>query len=64
MSKNRNRARYNKAQTNKEYKALLLDDLYPLYWDEGVHFMCHGLHPYQWRMYRTWKHSRKTQYKI
>lgn len=57
----------------KEYRILLLKEEYPPYWDEGIH-----LYPkyrsgfknskklimsYQVRMYKTWKHNRKTQWK-
>ncbi len=73
MSKNTNRAKLNKAQTGREYHIMLLNDLYPPYWDDGVNF-----HPkyrrgykepkkqimhYQVRMYRTWKYNRKTKWK-
>ena len=62
MSVNFNRAKYNKAKSRKEYRNLLLDDLYPLYWDECITF--YGkIMSYQKRMYRTWKHNRKTQWK-
>lgn len=63
MSKNRNRAKYNKAQTNREYKALLYAELFPLYWDDGMYFPYGRLRPDQWRASKTWKHNRKTQYK-
>ena len=62
MSVNFNRAKYNKAKTNREYRNLLLDDLYPIYWDEGITFYGNIL-SYQKRMYRTWKYNRKTQWK-
>ena len=73
MSKNRNRAKLNKAQTNKEYKAIIIAELFPDYWDEGLSFYPkyrRGMKntnkyilQYQVRMYRTWKHNRYTQWK-
>lgn len=72
MSK-RYRGRLDKAVTSREYNIILLDLLYPIYWDEGVHFYPEWkrgfknpnkrLMSYQVRKYRTWKHNRKTQYK-
>ena len=62
MSKNRNRAKLNKAITGREYKLLWYDNLYPIYWDEGRWYR-KGLLPYQYRMYRTWKYNRKKQWK-
>lgn len=73
MSKNINRARLYKAKTNKEYKALKWLDDYGYYWDEGISFYPRyrrgyknsnrQIMSYQVRMYRTWKHNRKTQWK-
>jgi len=74
MSKNRSRAKYSKALTSKEYNSIMIDELYPLYWDEGLRFYdkkyhCWSKRPtkrllyYQIRMYKTWKHNRKTQWK-
>jgi hypothetical protein len=73
MSKNRNRAKLNKAETSKEYNLLLFDDLYPPYWDDGLILYPRyrrgfknpnkSLERYKMRMYRTWKHNRKTQWK-
>ena len=63
MSKKRNRAKYNEAITNKEYRALLYADLFPPYWDEGVFFNYGKLKPKQWRASKTWKHNRDKQYK-
>ena len=62
MSKNTNRAKYNKAHNGKEWKLLKLDEWYPPYWDEGIVFIGKITH-YQARMYKTWKHTRKTQWK-
>ncbi len=73
MSKNRNRAKLNKAKTSKEYLAIQYDINYPLYWDEcvtmyprynrGTKQSNKRLFSYQVRMYRTWKHNRKTQWR-
>lgn len=73
MSINRNRARLSKAKTNKEYLALRFIDDYGLYWDEGISFYPQyrrgfknpnkHIMSYQVRMYKTWKHNRKTQWK-
>lgn len=78
MSINTNRARLNKAKTNKEYKAIRWLDNYGPYWDEGVSFYP-KYNPgtsknrkkfwgkqkmgFQYRMYKTWKHNRKKQWK-
>jgi hypothetical protein len=62
MSTNRNRAKLNKAQSNKEYKAILYDIEYPLYWDECIRYYGKII-PYQVRMYKTWKYNRRTQWK-
>lgn len=73
MSKNRNRAKLKKAKCNKDYQIIYLNELYPLYWDDGI-----VLYPlnkkgyvnsnkripmYKVREYRTWKHNRKKQWK-
>ena len=79
MSKNRNRAKLNKAINNIEYKILYYQEKYPLYWDECYgYYGNHKKHKrgflwdsrprkrllfYQIRMYKSWKHNRKTQYK-
>ena len=62
MSKNRNRAKFNKAQNGRIYKIMVINDAYPLYWDEGK-VTYNGLYKYEYRMYRTWKYNRKTQWK-
>lgn len=74
MSVNFNRAYTKNAQTRKEYKRKQVNLDYPPYWDEcikfyprknsGTHHPYPKLFSYQIRMYRTWKHSRKTQYKL
>ncbi len=73
MSKNRNRAYLNKAQNGREYHIMLLNELYPPYWDDGVYLYPRyrrgfknsnkQIYSYQVRMYRTWKHNRKTKWK-
>jgi len=73
MSKNVNRAKLNKAKTNKEYNALQLMVDYGPYWDEGIYFYPmyrrgfknpnKRIMAYQVRMYKTWKHNRKTKWK-
>ena len=62
MSINRNRAKFNKAQDDREYRIMIIAEKYPMYWDEGLNFK-HGLSSIRYRSYKTWKHSRKTQYK-
>lgn len=47
---------------NGTYKKLQLKILYPIYWDEGINLR-KGLYTSQYRMYRTWKYTRKNQYK-
>ena len=72
MSINRNRIR--QARDNHEYRILFLKEAYPPYWGEGMYLYprkAHcwakssnkGLMSYQLRMYKTWKHNRKTQWK-
>ena len=73
MSVNYPRAYLNKAQTRGEYKKLSKWWYWPDYWDEGItfypkrnrgtHHPWPKLYSYQIRMYRTWKHNRKTQWK-
>jgi hypothetical protein len=73
MSKNRNRAKLKKAKTGREYRILYLNELYPLYWDDGVNEYPKykkgfknpnkRIFSYQVRMYKTWKHNRKTRWK-
>jgi hypothetical protein len=62
MSTNRNRAKLNKAQDGREYRLKLINELYPLYWDEGLNFK-KGHSSTKYRSYKTWKYNRKTQYK-
>ena len=73
MSKNRNRAKLNKAETSREYGLILYNELYPLYYDEGIMFYPKyrkgfknsgkRLPKCKIREYRSWKHNRKTQNK-
>jgi hypothetical protein len=63
MSTNINRAKLNKAQNGGQYRIKLINDFYPIYWDEGTTYYGNKM-SYQVRMYRTWKHYRKTQYKV
>lgn len=62
MSTNRNRAKLNKANCGRDYRKILLNELYPIYWDEGITFYGKAM-SFQVRMYKTWKHNRKTQWK-
>ena len=73
MSTNRNRAKLNKVQDGRTYRVVWINELYPLYWDEGCNFYPKyrkgfknsnkQLMSYQVRMYRSWKHNRRTQWK-
>lgn len=72
MSVNFNRSKGKNILNSREYKHKVVIDLEP-YWDEGWSYYpkwkpTHSkpkkrLLYYQVRMYRTWKHNRKTQYK-
>lgn len=75
MSKNNNRAKLNKANTGREYLIISYEMDYGPYWDEGLTFYPtpskmtrkwkkKRILSYQVRMYRTWKHNRKHQWKI
>lgn len=48
---------------SRTYHLILLNYRYPPYWDEGIRFK-KGIYPDKYRSYKTWKHSRKTKYKI
>ena len=76
MSKNYNRAKFDKAQTNEEYKKISSKWYWPPYYDEGHSYYFPSLGPswakkwhkksilrYQYREYRTWKYNRKTRWK-
>lgn len=73
MSKKTNRAYLNKAENGRVYHIMLLKDLYPPYWDEGTRYYPKyrpgyknskkQILSFQVRMYKTWKHNRKMQWK-
>jgi hypothetical protein len=73
MSKNRNRAKLDKAECGRNYHIIYLNELYPIYWEEGVNFYPRyrrgfknsrkPIQRYKQRMYRSWKHNRKTKWK-
>lgn len=73
MSINRRRGRFDLAQNGREYRRILMDELYPIYWDECIAFYPRWnpgfkntnkqLMRWEQRMYRSWKHNRKKQYK-
>jgi hypothetical protein len=48
---------------NKEYKIITAPDKYECDWDYGWNFNHGNLPNHKWREFRTWKHSRKTQWK-
>lgn len=58
---------------NKEYKIVTNSSICEPYWDDGIVFYPKNrrgyknsnkqIMKYQVRMYRTWKHNRKTQWK-
>jgi hypothetical protein len=63
MSKNRNRAKLNKAHNGREYGNILTSILYPAY-SEYDHTWHHGdLSNHKWRSYKTWKHNRLKRWK-
>ena len=73
MSKNLNRQKLKKAEDGRSYRILWLKMEFPPYWDEGARTYPRYrrgfknpnkyLYSYQVRMYRTWKHNRKTKWK-
>lgn len=73
MSVNRNRAKLLIAYNNKVYRRILINMYYPAYWDDGLVPYPHcrrgfkqqkkRIYYYQVRMYKTWKHNRKNQWK-
>ena len=71
MSINRNRAKYNKALTNMEYTRIMKNDNLYCYicvrrgggYDWTCHPSVYNPKGYKWRMNRTWKRKRKTQWK-
>ena len=62
MSKNTNRARLNQAQTSMEYNKIRYLDTYGVYWD-GDHSWKNNFPNHKGRSYKTWKHTRKHQWK-
>lgn len=74
MSVNRNRTKLNKSNCGRDYYIIWLDEEFPPYYDEGLNYYPiyrrgyknskKRILSYKVRMYRTWKHNRKTQYKI
>ena len=64
MSKNYNRAHFSKAHDNKTYRKLMLKWYYPPYYDEGWNWHHGNLPNHKWREYKTWKHNRKTKFKM
>ena len=73
MSKNRNRAKLNKANNGREYKIIHFNEHYSPYWDDGsVEYLKYRkgfknpikrIFNYQVRMYKTWKYNRMTRWK-
>jgi len=73
MSKNRNRAKLNKAQNGREYHQIEMNEVYPMYWDDGIiwypRYRKGFINPnkvlqrYKQREYRTWKYNRSQQWK-
>ena len=63
MSKNRNRARLNKAHNTREYGIVLNLIHYPPYSDYDWSWWHGDLPNHKWRSYKTWKHNRKTRWK-
>lgn len=63
MSKNRNRAKLNKAQNSREYKILTSLIFYPPYDELGWSWNHGNLSNHKWRSYRTWKYNRLDQHK-
>jgi len=58
-----NSAKLKNVSTNKEYKCIRMLELFPPYYEDR--WECKkGLFSYQYRMYKTWKYNRKTQYKV
>jgi hypothetical protein len=72
MSKKYNRAKFNKAITNKHYKCLQISLWYPIYHDDGFRYYTkrnrNSKQPNKVlliskiREYKSWKYNRKTQY--
>ena len=71
MSKNRNRAKFNKALTSMEYTRLMkMDNVYCIFCVRRVGNYNASCHPsvfnpkgWKWRIKISWKNKRKTQWK-
>lgn len=74
MSKHYYRTKFNHSESRSDYNKSILNFYYPDYWDEGWYhtqrkrgtsnyWKCKSLFQYEVRMYKTWKHNRKTQWK-
>lgn len=63
MSKNTNRAKLNKAQSNREYNKLLYDIIYGPWWDGDYTWKNKDFPNHKGRSYKTWKYNRKKQWK-
>ena len=76
MSKKTNRSKFKKCNCNSDYRKVLLNLLYPPFWDDGDKlypnhqkgFKSYGIRKKQLysseiRRFKTWKHNRKTQWK-
>lgn len=63
MSVNVSRAKFKKATCSKDYRRILLLELYPPYYEEGWTWRHGNMENHKWREFRTWKHNRKKQWK-
>ena len=64
MSINTNRAKLNKAQNNREYNSLRWLEIYGYdMYDWGWNWKNYHFPNHKGRSYKTWKHTRKTQWK-
>jgi len=73
MKKEKRNFRLKWTANNREYHVLTLKQEYSPYWDDGIDFYpkhrrgfknpLKYIMNYQRRMYRTWKHNRKNQWK-
>ena len=63
MSKNRNRAKLNKAIDNKEYNIIYFNMLYPPYSEYDWAWKNKNFPNHKGRSYKSWKYNRKTRYK-
>lgn len=50
--------------TDKEYQFKQYIDEFGFWWEDNWSKHKSGIHQFKYRMYRTWKYNRKTQYKI